>query len=299
MIGKQDKQPIQHVDVRIFPKTDPKVWPPEFRTGSTYAFQTQTDQQGQWSIVIPRVDPRIIATGYAVGYELGSDHGDPDRYSQTCDIPRDGKSIDVPDFEIVQIPTQSVSVVDEQGRPIANAEVAAWQDKWLTDEFVMRESLASPETTNDEGNCVLTISESSWTTGNVFAEYRVNNVTYLGRAAIDRNNNQPVVVRVEKPIRIRGTLSRNGSPAAGVELVLYELLKSERGWKAIAMKGTDTTDAAGRFVFPAESGIPHVIALNQRDANGVQPTLHRITEPDAGVDHVVPDIDIASITQTK
>ncbi len=250
--------------------------------------------------MIPRVDSRIVAYGRLAGYDISEYSSVGKRYTKTVEIPEVGKSVDVPDFEIEQIPSRKIVVVDNEGQPLPDARVGTSEQDWLDDKIVIWESFSTQPTTGPDGTCLLEFFQTDWTNGSVFVRSDMNGVAYVGRTAIDPNATEQIVVRAQPPGQITGKLSKNGKPAPGVSLVLYEMLKGKTSeWTSIGVRDQATTDERGQYEFQAEIGVQYMIVLKERDADGVQRTLHRITEATKNSVYAVSEIDITRLNETK
>jgi hypothetical protein len=285
-IGMNDKKPVESLRLYFAPKTSPE--------GTRTEFLTQTDQQGKWSIIIPRVDSRIFANEALVGYDIGTDRP----YSKTVTIPEGVRSMDVPNLEIEQTESWQVLVVGDNDQPIAEASVCGYYEGWLDDKIVMWEPFSHTGRTDDEGGCRLHLKNVSWRNGFVSATYELNGATYVGRSAVEPNQAGPIRIRAQKPGKVVGTLVRNGKPVSGFGLVLYEMLDvpgKPPGWTTIGRRGDTKTDQLGRYSFEAPRGIRYVIATNERDADGKQKVLYRLSKPIVDRPTVAPEIDLAQL----
>ncbi len=282
-VGASDGQGIQGVVLYFAAKTASNP----MRSG----YYTVTNDKGEWSMVIPRVDSQIVAAGSVPGYKIG-----PERtYSTTVEIPTEVKSIDIPEFEIEQSQSRTVFVVVDGNEAMSNAQVEALYPIWPTDDFVMYESLSPKKSTDEEGRCFLEFKHADCTTAIIRATGQRNGVEYSGRTEIQLEETGPVEVRLLPPVTIIGTLTRGGEPAPGVQLVLYETLnvtRNSRDWFDVGKRGDAVTDEQGKFEFSAEPDVQYAIALNQRSDVGKQRVLHRTPKPVAGERHDLPQIDL-------
>ncbi|MGI9470426.1 MAG: hypothetical protein ACR2NZ_02760, partial [Rubripirellula sp.] len=284
VIGLNDKKPVRGISIYLTPQeaTDP------FKT----KFRTNTDEEGKWSIIIPRVDSQVVAAGFKGGYKIGYERA----HRKLVDVPADGNELEIPDFELEQIAPIQVVVIGSENEPVPNAHVNCYGERWLNPEFPVLESLASAELTDKEGRCQLVLRDAQWERGRLMTQIELDGATYLGRAEIRAGDDATVYIRLRLPGAIKGTIVNGDVPTHGVGLVLYETVKFEKiGVRSVGRRGETETDERGRFEFSAEMGVTYVVALRQRDAAGVQLTLHKITEPTDLIDYRIPDLDLTEL----
>ena len=121
VIGKEDRKPIQNVRLYFTAKG--------YAEPTSTRFITTTDDQGQWSIVVPRMDTQVVADGIVLGYDIGNGV----RYSKMVDISVESIALDVREFEINQLPAKNIVVVGENDEPISVRESRrSTNDGWTT-----------------------------------------------------------------------------------------------------------------------------------------------------------------------
>ena len=292
VVGRQDGKPVNGVTLSLRVKT---------ASGAETSSATSTNEQGDWSFVLPRIESQVqvVALGHPGGYDFSLDtskrSNNQHRYSRQVDVGDDAELVDVPVFEVEQIPPRRVIVVDKDGAPVADAKVQAMLQRWLNGDFPIWEPFYF-ESTDSDGNCVLIFYEANWRDAVVDASGTVDGQKVVGRASIPAENTGPIRVVVTRPVRIAGELVRAEEPAAGVKLVLYEAIQSASGdWKSNGLRGEVTTDRQGRYEFAATPGVPYLVATHDRKPDGTQTPLHWIRQPLTTNDYEAPAIDILRV----
>ena len=284
IVGQGDRKPLNSVRL-YFSAID-------FTEPYNTRFMATTDQEGNWSIVIPRVDSQVVLAGSLDGYMLRHDS----RYRQEIKIPEGEVDLELDDFVIEQIPSRSIVVTGEDGQPISGASTSAYYERWYTPTFPALESLASSEQTDADGHCRLILRDVDWKRGRVCVEVELDDLIYVGRAELTRDLIETVHVQVRPHGMIEGRLFEGDAPAGGVDLVLYESVDFEGvGRRTVGLRSETRTNALGRFEFPAEVETTYTIALAEREKDGKQLKLHEIEKPLSGFEYRVPDLDLSRI----
>lgn len=284
ILSEDDPKPLSSVRL-YFSKID-------FKDPYNTRFTATTDQQGNWSIVLPRVDSQVVLAGSLDGYALRHDS----RYRQEIKIPEGESDLELDDFVIEQIPPRTVVVTGEDGQPISGAYVSTYYERWYTPTFPALESLATSDPTDAEGTCQLILRDVDWQRGRVCVQVELDDLVYVGRAELKRNLIETIHVQVRPHGVIQGRLFQGDSPAGGVDLVLYESVDFEGlGPRTVGLRAETKTNPLGRFEFPAEVETTYTIALAQRDKDGKQLRLHEIEKPLSGFEYRVPDLDLLEI----
>ncbi|MGB0599977.1 MAG: hypothetical protein ACPGLY_25105 [Rubripirellula sp.] len=255
--GQQDQQPVAQAYVYITKK--------DTAVPTSTKFITATNEEGKWSIVVPRVDSlQVVCRGSVDGYHLGS--GEECR--KVVDIAPDAGLVSIPPFEVKQLLPVEGRILDESGRPVRNATVSANYPRWYAEEYVQFESLASEIHSNTEGQYSLELHRANWKEGFVTANAVVDGVAHGGRVKITEPVNGPTDIRLHPLSRISGTVTRGGKPVGGVGLVIYETFnvpgKPER-WVEVGFKGQGTTTESGAFEFFVEGGVNYAIASKDQE----------------------------------
>jgi len=284
VIGQLDQRPVEGVTVVLHPN----------KAGlGTRATQTTTNQQGEWSIVIPRIDVKMTLRGQIEGYQLQDVPNAEIDDARVVQIPEHVKEHRVADFEIEQLQPLQVLVTDASGQAVPAAKVCAYRQEWLDDQIVVWEAISQQHETGPQGVCLLYLSQPDWEVAMVSATAVVNGANIEGRAILPLTQPAEIRVEVEPHAEIAGTLLKDAKPAAHVKLVLYEAINNERtGWTTIGMRAEAITDAQGNYVFAAPLGLHWIIATKDRDQNDRQTILHR-THPTRAKQYRVPNTDLS------
>ncbi len=286
VIGQLDRRPVEGVSVVLHPTK---------ASEGTRATQATTNQQGEWSIVIPRVDVKISILGQIEGYQLQDVPNAEIDDARVVQIPQNVKEHRVADFEIEQIQPLQVLVTDASGQAVPDAKVCAYRQRWLDDQIVVWEKISLRHETGPQGVCLLYLSQSDWEVAMVSASGLVNGANTEGRAILPSTQPAEIRVDVEPHAEIAGKLLKDAKPAAHLKLVLYEAINNERtGWTTIGVRAEATTDAQGNYVFAAPLGLHWIIATKDRDQNDRQTILHR-THPTTAKQYRVPNIDLSEL----
>ena len=287
VIGQRDKQPVAGVTVTLQPD-DASVDAP--RRSST------TDERGMWSIVVPRVATTITLSGYVDGYKLQDASNPPAEQTRVVEIPKDSEVIQVSDFEVQQYQPQNVLVTDTEGNPVPNANLRVLRERWLDDRIVTWQSISSPQQTDENGACLLQLSETDWNKAIVAATTGNGNDSLEGRAILDAGSNESIRVLVHPLGKVGGFLLRDGKPAAGIDLLLYEATQDGSGnWTTIGVRSNTVSDGRGAYLFDAPVGIHYIVATKDRDRRGKQRILHRTTQVTTADNYRVPDLDLSAL----
>jgi protocatechuate 3,4-dioxygenase beta subunit len=143
----------------------------------------------------------------------------------------------------------TVNVVDIKGRPVAGAEVAAFEDLFYYSEGrIQAELLDGIKKTDSNGTVVLNLNVAI--KGNTYIVARKKGLA-LGCERLDPYNVEPVAnIVLDEPVRLGGTVvdeTGRGVRGARVLAILGELekwgLREPKEWL------TTETDTKGRFVF--------------------------------------------------
>ncbi|KAA5542767.1 hypothetical protein FYK55_14705 [Roseiconus nitratireducens] len=292
VVGAENGEPINNVRIYCaaieYPKPLQSNW------------FTSTNDAGQWSMVIPRVDTKVIAAGQGLlGYKIDHDL----RYATDVKIPENVDAITVPDFKIDPIPPLKVVVRDADQKAVANAMVKAWYHHWLSDDIVMPESFSDSVSTDEQGRAALKVKEVEGVTAFVKATRVVDGVTLTGRTKISpdvpESTQQPIEIVLQRPVAVTGKLTRDGQPASDVEVVIYESIdvpKRSPPWITTGLRGESTTNASGVYELQVEPGVRYVVALKQRGNDGRQTLLHRTSDA-LMTSYTVPATELNSVAK--
>ena len=286
VIGQRDGQPVAGVNVKLHGEDAPE---------NARRHSSTTDERGMWSIVGPRVTTTITLDGYVDGYKLEDASNPPTEHIRTVEVPEDAQAIQVSDFEVAQYQPQVVLVTDTEGHPVPNANVRALRERWLDDRIVTWESISSSEQTDAKGACLLQLSETDWKKAILAATAGNGNASLKGRAILDARNNEATRVLVHPLGKVGGFLLRDGKPAAGIGLLLYEAIQDGSGnWTTIGVQSNTVSDGRGAYVFDAPVGMHYIVATKDRDRRGKQQILHRTTQVTTADNYRVPNLDLSA-----
>lgn len=122
------------------------------------------------------------------------------------------------------------------------------------------------------------------------------NASLKGRAILDAGNDEAIRVLVQPLGKVGGFLLRDGSPAADIDLLLYEATQDGSGnWTTIGVQSNTVSDERGAYVFDAPVGMHYIVATKDRDRRGQQQVLHRTTRVTTAENYRVPDVDLSAL----
>ncbi|MCO8124460.1 hypothetical protein NHH03_22160 [Stieleria sp. TO1_6] len=299
VIGQDDRQPIQGVTVTV---RSEQVFQ------AKREWNTSTDAGGNWDIVVPHADAKITLSGHRDGYRLNDSAPTTHDDAQLVSIPQGRSEFQVADLEVEQIQPLQVIVTDTAGKPIPRATVGVYCQRWLDDQIVVWDSLATGQQTGVQGTCALYLREASpqesdqqatpVSATTVFASTTEGDTQLSGRALVNTMDETPVRVVVQPLAKIGGVLRNNNRPLQNAELVLYEATpKTDTDCKTIGLRDETTTNDQGHYVFNAPVGLHYIVATKARDKNGIQQVLHRTSKPTSEENYRIPDLDVATLSR--
>lgn len=247
------------------------VWHPDRHRIPDQTIQTTTDQEGHWQMAIPTRQGFLSVVGSVTGQDVwtverfNAARGDDYPFTRSVggNADQDGK------MTLAAIAPRTVSVVDDSGNPIPNADVKVDFLKTVVQDgktYRLRERLAAFSKTDVKGNATLTLNRSDWSGGEVrvthFPLDENENPTsnyWSGRAAILPGDRDPIRVIVRPRVEIVGKLLIDGKPASGVELA--STVRGDRGRFSRLNSNYEHPSADGEFQVLGEAGLKHSIMV--------------------------------------
>jgi len=245
VIASDDQKPVADLPLKI----------ESLRTGRPSLVETQTDQEGRFTVKAS-VGRWLITCGPKPGFNLLANKTRP---SQNMSIdPKSQRIVDLIEpgqpthlgIIIDRMPVVTVKVVDPDGQPAAGAKVSFWRISEPRSTFTRRssgQSIVPDGLTDSRGVCKFqlpTLLDENWV---VMACSPAVTPQWFAFEQLRSIPRRPVELQLVPGIPVRGRVLLDGSPLAGAEVRLAEQFFPGGKDDPNSRISTVTTNATGEY----------------------------------------------------